>query len=125
MSKLDFAGATVLILHKQLCSHACIFVDVVPVACAARPALGGRLPGPSLAASFPPALLESALAVWRASVRQTGRMSKLHEQVSQALWAMSMPHTNEHLTLDGLFCVDIALEGSKVTGPSLSDFAVS
>ena len=70
--------------------------------------------GPSLAASFPSALLESALAVWKASVRQTGRMSKLHEQVSQALWSLSIPHSNDHLTPDGLFCVDIALEGSKV-----------
>lgn len=94
------------------------------LACAARPALGGRLPGPSLAASFPAALLESALAVWKASVRQTGRMSKLHEQVSQALWALAIPHTNEHITSDALFCVDIALEGSKVSRPSLTDNAV-
>jgi len=80
---------------------------------AARP-VGGRVAGPSLAASFPPALLESALAVWKASVRQTGRISKLHEEVSQVLWSLGMVHTNEHITPDGLFCVDIAMQDSKV-----------
>lgn len=71
--------------------------------------------GPSLALSFPPALLEGSLAVWKASVRQSGRISKLHEQVSQALWGLGIPHTNEHITSDGLFCVDIALQDNKVS----------
>ena len=72
-------------------------------------------PSTSLANSFPPALLEGALAVWKGSVRQTGRMSKLHEQVSQALWSLGIPHTNDHITPDGLFCVDIALQDIKVS----------
>lgn len=78
--------------------------------------MGGRIVGPStpLALSFPPALLEGALAVWKGSVRQTGRISKLHEQVSQALWSLGIPHTNEHITFDGLFCLDIALQDNKV-----------
>ena len=83
------------------------------VLAAARP-VGGRIPGPSLAASFPPALLESALAVWQASVQQTGRMSRLHEEVSRVLWSLGIAHTNEHITPDGLFCIDIALQDSKV-----------
>lgn len=70
--------------------------------------------GPSLALSFPPGLLDTALAVWQASVRQTGRISKLHEQVSQTLWSLGVPHTNEHITLDGLFCVDIGLQDTQV-----------
>ena len=78
--------------------------------------MAGRIVGPSasLALSFPPALLEGALAVWKGSVRQTGRMSKLHERVSEALWSLGIPHTNEHITSDGLFCVDIALQDNKV-----------
>jgi hypothetical protein len=47
-------------------------------------------------------------------VRQTGRMSKLHEDVSQVLWSLGMVHTNEHITPDGLFCVDIAMQDNKV-----------
>jgi hypothetical protein len=55
-------------------------------------------------------------------VRQTGRISKLHEEVSQVLWSLGMVHTNEHITPDGLFCVDIALQDSKVS--SLLVFSV-
>lgn len=83
---------------------------------------GGRLHGPPLSASFPPALLESALAVWKGSVRQIGRTSKLHEEVSQMLWSLGIVHSNEQITSDGLFCVDIALQDNKVVievdGPS-------
>ena len=75
--------------------------------------------GPALAASFPPGLLESALAVWKASVCQTGRISKLHEEVSRVLWSLGIVHTNEYITPDGLFCVDIALQDNKVCPLSL------
>ena len=65
-------------------------------------------------ANFPPALLDSALAVWKASVRQTGRISRMHEEVSRALWSLGIAHTNEQITSDGLFCVDIALQDTQV-----------
>ena len=70
--------------------------------------------GAPLSASFPRALLESALAVWKASVRQTGRISKLHEEVSRLLWSLGILHSNQHITADGLFCVDIALQDQQV-----------
>ncbi|KAL3149096.1 hypothetical protein ABBQ32_001939 [Trebouxia sp. C0010 RCD-2024] len=82
----------------------------------------GHLHAPPLSASFPEPLLESALAVWKASVRQVGRISKLHEEVSRLLWSLAILHTNHHLTPDGLFCVDIALQDQQVVievdGPS-------
>lgn len=71
--------------------------------------------GAPLSASFPRPLLESALPVWKASVGQTGRMSKLHEEVSCLLWSLGILHTNQHITSDGLFCVDIALQDQQVT----------
>lgn len=70
--------------------------------------------GAPLSASFPRALLESSIAVWKASVRQTGRMSKLHEEVSCLLWSLGILHSNHHITADGLFCVDIALQDQQV-----------
>lgn len=48
------------------------------------------------------------------------QISKLHEEVSRVLWAMGVFHTNEALTPDGLFCVDIALEGEKAHPASTS-----
>ena len=80
----------------------------------AWPAGVGHIHGAPLSASFPQALLESALAVWKASVRQTGRVSKLHEEVSCMLWSLGILHTNQHITADGLFCVDIALQDQQV-----------
>ena len=65
-------------------------------------------------AAFPPALLESALTVWKSSVRQTGRISRLHEEVSRTLWSLGVAHTNEHITPDGLFCVDMAIPDTQV-----------
>ena len=77
----------------------------------------GRLHGAPLSASFPRPLQESALAVWKACVQQTGtgRMSKVHEEVSRLLWGLGILHTNHHVTADGLFCVDIALQDQQVT----------
>ena len=82
---------------------------------AAWPAGVRHMHGAPLSASFPRPLLESALAVWKASVRQTGRISKLHEEVSRLLWSLGILHTNQHITADGLFCVDIALQDQQVT----------
>ena len=44
----------------------------------------------------------------------TGHLSRLHEEVSGALSSFGVQHTNQHVTQDGLFCVDIALQGGKV-----------
>ena len=74
---------------------------------------------PSLSASFPGPLLESALTVWKASVGQVGRVSKLHEEVSRLLWSLGILHSNHHLTPDGLFCVDIALQDRQVGSATL------
>lgn len=75
----------------------------------------GQIHGAPLSTRFPRPLLESALPVWKASVGQTGRMSKLHEEVSRLLWSLGILHTNQHITPDGLFCVDIALQDQQVT----------
>lgn len=45
-------------------------------------------------------------------------MSKLHEEVSRLLWSLGILHTNQHITPDGLFCVDIALQDQQVTLPA-------
>ncbi len=44
----------------------------------------------------------------------SGHLSRLHEEVSGALFSVGVQHTNQHVTQDGLFCVDIALQGGKV-----------
>ena len=44
-----------------------------------------------------------------------GHLSRLHEEVSGALLSVGVQHTNQHVTQDGLFCVDIALQGGKVS----------
>ena len=46
-----------------------------------------------------------------------GHLSRLHEEVSGALLSVGVQHTNQHVTQDGLFCVDIALQGGKVRLP--------
>ena len=101
----------VYIVTNRLCGlfSSCPFQYVVWW-CAA----GGRLQAAALSASFPPALLESAEAVWKAAVRQTGRLSKLQEEVSHVLWSLGIAHTHQHITSDGLFCLDIALQDNKV-----------
>ena len=43
-----------------------------------------------------------------------GHLSRLHEEVSGTLFSFGIQHTNQHVTQDGLFCVDIALQGGKV-----------
>ena len=78
----------------------------------------GHIHGAPLSTRFPRPLLESALPVWKASVGQTGRMSKLHEEVSRLLWSLGILHTNQHITPDGMFCVDIALQDQQVTLPA-------
>ena len=41
-------------------------------------------------------------------------ISKLHTDVSAALNSLNMPHTNEFLTEDQLFSIDIALNQQKI-----------
>ncbi len=73
-----------------------------------------QLPGSSLAEQFPKDLAARAERVWRTSVNQAARSSKLQEDVSRVLWTLGVAHKNNELTADGLFCVDIALEGENV-----------
>ena len=75
---------------------------------------GVQLPGSSLAEQFPKDLAARAERVWRTSVNQAARSSKLQEDVSRVLWTLGVAHKNNELTSDGLFCVDIALEGENV-----------
>lgn len=44
----------------------------------------------------------------------TLRDPSAQESVSKALWKMGITHTTQHLTSDGLFCVDIALGSEQV-----------
>ncbi|BDA49701.1 probable RAP domain-containing protein, chloroplastic [Coccomyxa sp. Obi] len=75
---------------------------------------GLRLPSSSLAEKFPEGLARRAERVWRASVHPVARTSKLHDDVSAVLWSLGVAHKNNDVTADGLFCVDIALDGGKV-----------
>lgn len=84
-----------------------------------RPA-GMGVPGASLAEQFPKALGARAERAWRNSVHQAQRSSKLQEDVSRVLWSLGVSHKNNELTADGLFCVDIALDGENVSGESPS-----
>ena len=74
---------------------------------------GSRTAGAGL--TWPAPLADEALRVWRAGLRsgRPGQVSKLHEEVSRVLWAMGVFNTKEAVTPDGLFCVDVALEGEK------------
>jgi hypothetical protein len=76
---------------------------------------GLQMPGSSLAEQFPPALAAKAERVWRAAVHPAPRASKLQEDVSRVLWSLGVAHKNNELTADGLFCVDIALDGENVS----------
>lgn len=67
-----------------------------------------------MAEKFPEGLARRAERVWRASVHPVARSSKLHDDVSAVLWSLGVAHKNNDITADGLFCVDIALEGGKV-----------
>lgn len=42
----------------------------------------------------------------------------------QVLWSMGVKHSTHHITFDGLFCVDIALEGEQVPPPSFQPACV-
>lgn len=77
-----------------------------------------QLPGSSLAEQFPKDLAARAERVWRTSVNHVARASKLQEDVSRVLWSLGVSHKNNEPTEDGLFCVDIALEGENVSPPS-------
>ena len=72
---------------------------------------------PSLKGCFHPPLLEAAEEVWRAHVRQTGRISRLHEEISRALWGLGILHRSQSITADGLFCLDITLDDTSVRSP--------
>ena len=52
--------------------------------------------------------------MWRANVRQRGRISRLHEQISRALWGLGILHHSQSITADGLFCLDITLDDTSV-----------
>ncbi|KAK9819771.1 hypothetical protein WJX72_002182 [[Myrmecia] bisecta] len=88
---------------------------------------GSQLGTPSVASLFPPGLLEDAATIWKQAIHRSGRMSKLQEEVSRVLWSLGVIHRTDHITMDGLFCVDIALENDRVIievdGPS--HFAVN
>lgn len=75
---------------------------------------GLRLPNSSLADKFPEGLARRAERVWRAGVHPLARTSKLQDDVSAVLWSLGVAHKSNEVTADGLFCVDIALEGGKV-----------
>lgn len=64
--------------------------------------------------SFPHALLQLAEARWKEAVHPLSNSSPLLSAVSQSLWRLGVKHTTQHVTSDGLFCVDIALEGEQV-----------
>lgn len=85
---------------------------VVLIGCLCFPGL--RLPSSSLAEKFPEGLARRAEHVWRASVHPVARTSKLQDDVSAVLWSLGVAHKNNDVTADGLFCVDIAVDGGKV-----------
>ena len=64
--------------------------------------------------SFPPQLQELGKQSWLAAVQRSAHLSKFQEEVSRVLWRMGVLHRNAHILQDGMFCVDIALEGDKV-----------
>ena len=70
---------------------------------------------PSLTASFPAPLLEQGRQAWLAGVQRSGRLSKLHEEVSRVLWRMGILHRNDHILANGLLCVHMALENDQVS----------
>lgn len=39
-----------------------------------------------------------------------------HTEVSRVLWRLGILHHNEFMTPDGHFCIDVALEGTNVSG---------
>ena len=63
---------------------------------------------------FPHALLESAERAFRAGAAASTRPNQLQRAVACRLWELGVQHKTQHLTPDGLFCVDIALEDCKV-----------
>ena len=65
------------------------------------------------AAQFPHLLLEAAERVFKSAVQGGGQASKLQQQVSGRLRELGVQHSCQHLTADGLFCVDIALPDSQ------------
>ena len=79
--------------------------------CAAAKREGAVAP----AAQFPHALLEAAERVFKAQVQASPTASKLQQEVARRLWELGVQHNTQHLTPDGLFCVDIALRESQVT----------
>jgi hypothetical protein len=53
------------------------------------------------------------------AVGHTTVMLPMQEAVSKTLWRMGISHSTQHLTSDGMFCVDIALDGEQVALMSL------
>ena len=68
----------------------------------------------ALTTGFPKPLLEEASTAWLGGVQRSGVWSTRHEEVSRTLWSMGVLHRNQHLMCNGMFCVDMALEGDKV-----------
>jgi len=63
---------------------------------------------------IPHALLQRAERVFKAGATARPQPSRLQQEVSCRLWELGVEHSSQHLTPDGLFCVDIALQGCKV-----------
>jgi hypothetical protein len=59
-------------------------------------------------------LLSEAGHAWKSAVLQKTWLSPLHKAVSLTLWKLGIVHQDNLVTADGLFCVDIALEGTNV-----------
>lgn len=73
------------------------------------------------AAQFPHLLLDEAERVFKSALQATAQPSKLQQEVSARLWDLGIQHSSQHLTGDGLFCVDIALHDSQVRPPCPSE----
>ena len=59
-------------------------------------------------------LLNEAEHTWKRLVQKKSWLSPLHKAVSLTLWKLGIVHKDNHKTSDGLYCVDIALEGTNV-----------
>ena len=69
------------------------------------------------AAHFPHALLDSAERVFKATAAASMRPNKMQQEVALRLWELGVVHDAQHITPDGLFMVDIAIQDCKVWPP--------
>ena len=66
------------------------------------------------AGHFPHALLQRAEGVYKAGAVASAQPSRLQQEVSCRLWELGVQHATQQRTPDGMFTVDIALQGCKV-----------